>query len=69
MFIIHDALSQIMQEEYGDTALLAASGEGHIKCATVLLKHGAAVDYVSTVRLLYVNDGHCVAQNGVLSLE
>ena len=68
---MHDALSQlmIMQDKYGETALIAASGEGHIKCATVLLKHGAAVDYVNTVRLLYVHGGHSVAQNGVLSLE
>ena len=58
-----------MQNKHGETALIAASHRGHIKSATVLLKHGAAVDYVNTVRLLYVHGGHGVAQNGVLSLE
>ena len=37
--------------------------------AVLLIDHGAAVDYVNTVRLLYVHGGHGVAQNGVLSLE
>ena len=54
LFIIHVVLSQLMQNEFGDTALIAASEQGHIKCATVLLKHGADVNYQRKVRLLYV---------------
>ena len=54
LLIIHVALSQLMQDKFGDTALIAASQEGHIKCATVLLKHGANVNYQRKVRLLYV---------------
>ena len=38
---------------FGDTALLSASSQGHIKCATVLLKHGADINYGNKVRLLY----------------
>ena len=51
----HVTLSQLMQDkEFGETALIAASYRGHIKCATVLLKHGADVNYQRKVRLLYV---------------
>ena len=31
----------------------------------LLINHGSAVNYVNTVRLLYVHGGHGVAQNGV----
>ena len=44
-------------------------GHGHLKLAVVLIDHGATMDYVTSVRLLYVHGGHGVAQNGVLSLE
>ena len=50
---IHVALSHLMQNEFGDTALIAASYQGHIECATVLLKHRADVNYQNKVRLLY----------------
>ena len=52
--LVHIALSQLMQDKFGETALIAASGEGHIKCATVLLNHTADINYQRKVRLLYV---------------
>ena len=52
------ALSKLMQDEVGDTALISASQEGHINCATVLLKHKANVNYQRKVRLLYVHGQH-----------
>ena len=55
---IHVALSHLFQNMYGDTALFAASQEGHLKCATLLLKHKADVNYQQKVRLLYVHGGH-----------
>ena len=54
LLIIHVALSQLMQNNFGDTALIAASQKGHIECATVLLNHKANVNYQRKVRLLYV---------------
>ena len=54
MFIIHVALSQFMQDEVRETALIAASKQGHIECATVLLNQRADVNYQRKVRLLYV---------------
>ena len=52
LLIIHVALSQLMQDKFGDTALIIASQHGHIKCATVLLNHQANVNYRRKVRLL-----------------
>ena len=43
-----------MQDKFGDTALIIASGEGHIECATILLNHKADVNYQRKVRLLYI---------------
>ena len=55
LLIVHVDLSQLMQDkEFGETALIAASGQGHIKCATILLNHRANVNYQRKVRLLYV---------------
>ena len=51
------------------TSLIQVCGRGHLQLAVLLIDHGAAVDYVNAVRLLYVHGGHGVAQNGVLSLE
>ena len=50
---IHVALSHLMQDKFGDTALIAASERGRIECATVLLKHRADVNSQRKVRLLY----------------
>ena len=47
------ALSHLMQNKFEDTALIAASSQGHIECATVLLKHSADINYQNKVRLLY----------------
>ena len=55
-----------MQDEFGDTALIIASQEGHLECATVLLKHKANVNFQRKVRLLYVHGQHgCVTKNGM----
>ena len=40
----------IAQDENGDTALIQASFQGHLECATVLLKHGADVHYQRKVK-------------------
>ena len=48
------ALSQLMQNERGETALLAASDRGHLQTATILLQYGAIVNYMSKVRLLFI---------------
>ena len=58
-----------MQDELGRTALFASSQEGHFDVTSLLLQHGAVVNYQDEVRLLYVHGQHGVAQNGVLSLE
>ena len=42
-----------MQNEYGNTALLGACGEGHVTTAALLIEKGATVDYQNKVRLLY----------------
>ena len=51
-------LSQLMQDDRGHTPLLAASQEGHYDSAAVLISHGADVNYLSKVRLLYAHGGH-----------
>ena len=38
-----------MQNEYGDTALLGACGEGHVMVAAVLIEKGALVNYQNKV--------------------
>ena len=47
-------LNSCMQEKDRDTALIIASEQGHIECATILLKYTANVNYQRKVRLLYV---------------
>ena len=47
-------LSQLMQNKFGDTALIASSQEGHLTTAALLLDHGADVNKQSKVRLLFV---------------
>ena len=51
-------LSQLMQDEYGDTALFAACDEGHYDPAALLINHGADVNYLSKVRPSHVHGGH-----------
>ena len=51
-------LSQLMQNEYGDTALFAACQEGHYDPATLLIDHGADMNCLSKVRLLDVHGRH-----------
>ena len=47
-------LSQLMQNEFGETALIAAIGQGHLTTAALLLDHGADVNKQRKVRLLFV---------------
>ena len=63
------AFSQLMQDKFGETALITASAYGHIDVAELLLARGTVVDYQRKVRVLYIDGPHGVAQNGVLSLE
>ena len=57
-------LSQLMQDERGDTALFGACQEGHYDPVALLIDHGADVNYLSKVRPLHVH-----GQHSVLSLE
>ena len=47
-------LSQLMQNEFGNTALIAAISQDHISTAALLLDHGADVNKQDKVRLLFV---------------
>ena len=47
-------LSQLMQDEFGDTALIAAVNQGCLTTAALLLDHGADVNKQNKVRLLFV---------------
>ena len=47
-------LSQLMQDEFGETALIAAINKGHLSTAALLLDHGADVNKQNKVRLLFV---------------
>ena len=62
-------LLTLLTQYQGSTPLIAACQGGHLKLAVLLIQHGAMIDYVNKVRLLYVHGGHGVAQNGMLSLE
>ena len=48
-------LSQLMQNEYGASALCAACSQGRYDPAALLIDHGADVNYLSKVRLLHVH--------------
>ena len=39
-----------MQDEYGETALIAACGQGHVTIAALLIEKGALVNYQNKVR-------------------
>ena len=47
-----------MQDDLGQTAIIAAVGNGHLDVSTLLLEHGAVVNYQDKVRLLYVHGQH-----------
>ena len=61
-------LSQLMQDEYGETALFGACQEGHYDPAALLINHGADVNYLSKVRPSHVHGQHS-RMVYVLSLE
>ena len=64
MYIVY-----LLTQLKGDTPLIQACVAGRLQLVILLIEHGAVIDYVNQVRLLYVHGGHGVAQNGVLSLE
>ena len=41
-----------MQNDFGETALVAAVNEGHLHIAEILVKNGADVNYRNKVRAL-----------------
>ena len=47
-------LSQIMQDELGETALIAAINKVHFSTAALLLDHGADANKQNKVKLLFV---------------
>ena len=47
-------LSQLMQDEIGETALIAAVNQGRLTTAALLLLFGADVNKQNKVRLLFV---------------
>ena len=51
-------MSQLMQDERGETALFAACQECHYDPAALLIDHGADVNYLSKVRPLHVHGQH-----------
>ena len=61
-------LSQLMQDEHGETALFTACSQGHYDPAALLIDHGTDVNYLRKVRLSLVHVQPWW-QNGVLSLE
>ena len=52
------SLSQLIQDDRGETPLFAASFQGRCDPAAVLISNGADVNYLSKVRPLYVHGGH-----------
>ena len=38
-----------LQDKYGDTALIKASGQGYVEAARVLLDHGANIDHQNNI--------------------
>ena len=53
--LIYVVLSQLMQDELGETALFAACQEGCYGPAALLIDHGADVNYLSKVRPSHVH--------------
>ena len=47
-------LSQLMQNEFGETSLITAIGHGHLGTASLLLDLGANVNKQNKVRLMFV---------------
>ena len=48
--LVYFVMSQLMQDQRGDTALFAASQEGHYDPAALLIKHRADVNRKNNVR-------------------
>ena len=48
------ALSQLMQNDDGETPLITASANGHFSTVVVLLQCGAEINKLSKVRLVFL---------------
>ena len=48
------ALSQLMQDDAGETPLTTASWHGHLSTVVVLLKQGAEINKLNKVRLVFL---------------
>ena len=46
------ALSQLMQDKFGETALITACANGHLDTAKLLVRQGAVVNFQRKVRLI-----------------
>ena len=53
-----------MQDEYGETALHTASGEGHVNVITALVERGADVNCLTKVGGVHSS----IVEDGMLSL-
>ena len=45
-----------MQDEFGDTPLHAAGGQGHVNVITVLIERGAVVNCLNKVGVVHSQD-------------
>ena len=52
------SVSQLMQDECGETALFAACSQGRYDPAALLIDNGAYVNYLRKVRPLHVHGQH-----------
>ena len=51
---VYVLLSQLMQNKFGETALIAAIGRNHLGTVSLLLDHGANANKENKVRLMFV---------------
>ena len=49
-----------MQDDFGDTALVIASYQGHVDVAQLLIERGAAIDYQNKVRAVIIQCSMCI---------
>ena len=54
LYVCSLTFSQLMQNEHGETALITASGEGHLETVKLLVHRGASVNLLREVRVLAI---------------
>ena len=52
LYVCYVALSQLMQNKFGEMALITASGSGHLETAKLLIQQGALVNYQRKVSVV-----------------